>query len=120
MPKTIVLDRLKIQTIQIHRRVVEVASGSVDDRGNVIIENIEQWALTINYSMFGLQPEGEAKQNGVKTFLYNGQDEKDKKAQQQKDIPKFLKPYLKELKAEIDIQDGEEWVEEEDILHPPE
>jgi len=104
MAKTITLDKFKIENVQIHRRTVKADSGEIDSVGNAILIDKKEWALSINYTMLGTQLEGEITQGAKRTFALT--------EEQQDKLKLLLKPYVKELKTDIDIQDGEEWADE--------
>ncbi len=91
MPKTIVLDKVGIENVQLFRGAIEI-----DGETQTI------WKLGINYTMTG---QDEAHQGGTKIF--------DLIESQQGNVKSFLKPFVVALKEELDIQDGEEWTDQE-------
>jgi len=89
MPKTIVLDKVVIENVQLFR-----ASVQVEDETQTV------WKLGINYTMTG---EDNQHHGGTKIFdLTEGQ---------QSNVKSFLKPFVVQLKTELDIQTGEDWVD---------
>lgn len=101
MPKTVVLDKMYIENVQLFRRAIEVDTGELDEAGQPMKVLQVDWKLAINYTMSN--SEG-VKQGGTKIFNLS--------EAQQTNVKSFLKPFATELKAEIDIQDGEDWTEE--------
>jgi len=88
MPKTIVLDKMAIENVQLFRGSIQIGE-----------ETQIVWKVWINYTMTG---EGETRHGGTKIFdLTEGQ---------QSNVKSFLKPFVVQLKTELDIQTGEEWV----------
>lgn len=103
MPKRITLDMFGIENIILHRKSVRSPSGETDGNGNAILEEIQKWNISINYTMRSSDPDEKFSQGSVETYILSD-------AQQDK-LEVLLKPYVKNLKEKVDIQTGEEWAD---------
>ncbi len=99
MPKVITLDNVVVENIQLSRKRFTWDTGEVDEESNPIMDTELRWSLTINHTMSG----GGARHGGTKTFVLT--------QQQRNQVKGFIKPFIVELKTEIDIQDGEDWTD---------
>lgn len=98
MPHVITLDKIYVKSLEIFRRQIPVETGEFDSNGFPIITHEQEWALRVKYDM--LNDQGSRK-NGETIY---SMDEAHENA-----IKNFMKPFIQELKAGLDIQEGEDW-----------
>lgn len=90
---------IKVENVQVYRQLEMVDTGEVDGEGNPIFEQQLIWRLAINYTLTG-----DAQKSGVQIFPLT--------TQQQAQVVVFLKPFVKVLKEDLTITQGEVWADE--------
>lgn len=100
MPYVQTLDKIKIDSMEVFRRQVQVDTGEVDAEGNPIMTHIEEWTLRVKYLMFNDQA---GRKRGERVFPITDTNESA--------IKGFMKQFVSQIKADMDIQDGEDWAD---------
>lgn len=101
MPYVETLDKIKVDSMEVFRRQVWMDTGEVDEEGNPIMAYTEKWALRVKYLMFNDQV---GRKRGERVFGLTDPNENS--------IKGFMKQFVSQIKADVDITDGEEWADE--------
>ncbi len=98
MPHTITFNKMRVRCTEVFRRMVEVPTGELDDEGLPIMTHEEQWALRIKFIMRNDDGDRKGKE---KIFSLN--------SNQESGIKNFMKPFVRQIKTDFDIAEGEDW-----------
>ncbi len=101
MPYKVEYNKITVRSTEVFQRMVEVPTGELDDDGLPIMTHEAQWALRIKFIMRNDDGDRKGKE---KIFSLSGP--------QESGIKNFMKPFIQQIKTDLDIAEGENWSNE--------